>query len=125
MNPNAARVLLVEDLIPVRELVGRLLREAGFAAIDEAGDGSVALEMLREVPYDLIITDWKMPRLDGHGLISAIRHWPEREQTPVLVLTGSLPDEAMQAGATDVVTKPFTTDELLVKVQRALDQLPS
>lgn len=125
MNPNTARVLLVEDLIPVRELVGRLLREAGFAAIDEAGDGSVALEMLREVPYDLIITDWKMPRLDGHGLIKAIRHWPEREQTPVLVLTGSLPDEAMQAGATDVVTKPFTTDELLVKVQRALDQLPS
>lgn len=125
MNPNAARVLLVEDLIPVRELVGRLLREAGFAAIDEAGDGSVALEMLREVPYDLVITDWKMPRLDGHGLIKAIRHWPERERTPVLVLTGSLPDEALKAGATDVVTKPFTTDELLVKVQRALDQLPS
>lgn len=124
MNHARARLLLVEDTIPVRHLVHELLSEAGFTEIDEAGDGSVAIEMLREVPYDLIITDWQMPRLDGLGLINAVRHWPERHHIPMLVLSGSMPTEALAAGANGVVTKPITAAELLSKVLKLVAEIP-
>lgn len=124
MNPFDARLLVVEDTIPVRHLVHELLSEAGFKSIDEAGDGSVALEMLREVPYDLIITDWRMPKLDGFGLVTAVRHWPGRAHIPVLVLSGSLPQNALAAGANGILTKPFTAAELLGHVLRLVSAIP-
>lgn len=124
MNHSQAKLLLVEDTIPVRHLVHELLSEAGFTEIDEAGDGSVALEMLREVPYDLIITDWQMPRLGGLGLVNALRSWPERRHIPVLVLSGSLTSDAIEAGANGVVTKPFAAAELLGKVLQLVEAIP-
>ena len=124
MDPLHARLLLVEDTIPIRHLVHELLEEAGFTEIDEAGDGSVAMEMLREVPYDLIITDWQMPRMNGLALVNAVRHWPERQHIPMLVLSGSLPHDALEAGANVVVTKPFTSAELLGKVRELVDGVP-
>jgi two-component system, chemotaxis family, chemotaxis protein CheY len=121
MDPLHARLLLVEDTIPIRHLVHELLEEAGFTDIDEAGDGSVAMEMLREVPYDLIITDWQMPRMNGRALVDAVRSWPERQHIPMLVLSGSLPQDALVAGANGVVTKPFTSAELLGKVRELVE----
>ena len=124
MEAHHARLLVVEDTIPIRHLVHELLEEAGFTDIDEAGDGSVAMEMLREVPYDLIITDWQMPRMNGLALVNAVRHWPERQHIPMLVLSGSMPHDALAAGADVVVTKPFTSAELLGKVRELVEGVP-
>ena len=124
MNAHHARLLLVEDTVPIRHLVHELLEEAGFIDVDEAGDGSVAMEMLREVPYDLIITDWQMPRMNGRALVDAVRHWPERQHIPMLVLSGSLPHDALAAGADVVVAKPFTHAELLGKVRELVEGVP-
>ncbi len=120
MNYAQARVLVVEDTIFVRNLVHDVLRDAGIIEIDEAEDGEAALEMLRSVPYDLVITDWQMPSLGGLGLINAIRRWPERANTQVLVLSGSV-DEARGAGAAEVVGKPFTASQLVDKVMQLVE----
>ncbi len=115
-----ARLLVVEDKLSVRHLIHEVLNESGFTEVDEAGDGSVALEMMREVPYDLVITDWFMPRLGGEGLLLAIRTWPQRVHTPVLVLSGSA-EQALEAGADGVVGKPFTSSELVRAVLDFID----
>jgi DNA-binding NtrC family response regulator len=88
-----------------------------------AGDGQEALERLETSPFDLVITDLRMPRVDGMGLLSQVRErWPE---LPVIVITayGSVESavEAMKAGAVDYITKPFEEDQIKHAVLRALE----
>jgi two-component system chemotaxis response regulator CheY len=113
------RLLVVDDSREIRRSVRRMLIGAGFE-VDEAEDGLVALERLRESAYALVITDWVMPRLDGPGLLAVLQCWPERRSTPVLVITGGAFNEATLAGASDVLAKPFSTAQLIDRVEHAL-----
>jgi two-component system chemotaxis response regulator CheY len=97
-----------------------VLREGGFSAIDEAEDGEAALVLLRSASYDLVITDLRMPNLDGVGLVRALRRLPEGGQTPVLALSGSGLDDALEAGATAALAKPFLSADLLDNVLELL-----
>jgi two-component system chemotaxis response regulator CheY len=120
MDRSRARVLVVDDMSALRHAVRRVLREGGFSAIDEAEDGEAALVLLRSASYDLVITDLRMPNLDGVGLVRALRRLPEGGQTPVLALSGSGLDDALEAGATAALAKPFLSADLLDNVLELL-----
>jgi two-component system, OmpR family, response regulator len=112
------RALLVEDDATIAEFVARGLREAGFA-VDHAGDGEAALDLIRDVLFDVAIVDVMLPRRDGLSVIDEMRR--RGVATPVLILSArrSVDDRVrgLQAGGDDYLTKPFAFAELLARVQ--------
>src|SRR3990167_4346267 len=123
------RTLVVDDSSTVRRFVCEVLHELGFPSIDEAADGAAAFALFRRVPYDLVITDWYMPLVDGLQLLRAIRRSKERPKTPVLVVTGHVTParvvEALEAGANGFALKPLDADALSEKVLRLVGCVPS
>jgi CheY-like chemotaxis protein len=117
-------ILVVEDEEPVRRLTARLLRDAGFGAI-EAGDGEGALEQLELHAADdlcLLLTDIVMPRMAGRELAERVQEkWPD---LPVLYMSGYTDDVVVRHGvaAADLpfVAKPFTRETLLDAVNDAI-----
>ncbi|MCL5270297.1 MAG: sigma-54 dependent transcriptional regulator [bacterium] len=116
-----ATVLLVDDDPNYRKVVAYNLTKLG-AVVTAAGDGRKALELLSENAYDLVLTDVKMPGMDGLELLAAIRSL--HKEIPVILVTAhgdiEMAVEAMQAGAFDFVTKPFDRQRLAEKIERAL-----
>ena len=128
MSPERARLLVVDDNPTMRKILRRLMRTLGVDQIDEAPDGAAAFELFEKTPYDLVLTDWNMPLLDGLDLVRRIRGSAVRGDTPVMLFTGegsarNLID-ALEAGATDFVSKPFVTGIVCQKVLRILQLLP-
>src|SRR5579872_4400353 len=122
--PNGApqRVLIVEDLEDARESLKELLEVSLGLEVDTAEDGVKGLQMLRERPYSLVITDLRMPKLSGMKLIETVQ--AEKIPATVIVTTGhgSIKDavEAMRMGAFDFLTKPPDPQHLCLLVKRAL-----
>ena len=111
------RVLFVDDERPLREVVSRLLTRRGLE-VATAGDAVSAVEMLRDRPYDLLLTDFQMPDMDGFELLAHVReHYPD---VPAIMVTGqSSVQHAVQAmanGAVDYLPKPFAVDALAERV---------
>jgi two-component system chemotaxis response regulator CheY len=124
MSPDRTHLPVVDDSQPNRTIIVELLRSMGFGAIDEACDGHEALTPFSRKPYDVVITDWQMPRVSGIELLRAIRHGTECAATPVLLLSGSVTAargrEAIDAGANGFLAKPFRKKEFCEKVLRAV-----
>lgn len=120
-NFNGLRVLLVEDLDEARELTATMLKEMGVAKIYQAGDGHEAYDIFNgpASSVNFVICDWNMPRLDGLGLLEIIRM--DGPKIPFLMLTGrgdiDSVSKAKQCGVTGYVRKPFTADQLEVKMR--------
>lgn len=116
-----ARLLIAEDEERLRRLLQMLLSTQGYE-LTLAADGAEAWEHFQNGHFDAVITDLRMPRLDGLSLLRKIKE--QSPTTPVVVITafGSIENavEAMQAGAIDYVTKPFEETKLNVSVERAL-----
>ncbi|WP_437303724.1 sigma-54-dependent transcriptional regulator [Sorangium sp. So ce388] len=120
---QGSRVLVVDDEASARSGLEKLLRQEGYA-VDAAGDGVEALEVAAERPPDVVVTDLKMPKMDGVALLGKLR---EQDPTlPVLVVTAfgdvSSAVQAMRAGAEDYLTKPVDFDALLLSIERALER---
>ncbi len=129
MDP-AARFLVVDDFAPIREIVRTVLEDLGYRNIHEASDGASALQMLRSMPFDLLITDWTMPKMPGIELLKAVRGDPALARLPVLMVTAEVKREqiveATYAGVNGYIIKPFTRQALTDKVNRILyGNLPS
>jgi CheY-like chemotaxis protein len=111
-----ASILVVDDEYPVRALAAHHLRTAGHIAI-EADSGLRALNLAREIAFDLIITDLSMPHLDGFGLIASLRQSEKTANLPVLVLTARDDTRAREQqrylGATAMICKPLDREALL------------
>ena len=120
MNRGDALLLVVEDSRSMRESICDLLRDLGFSNVHEAANGADALARFQRHPYDLVITDWFMPWVTGIELLKAIRSGSQRAETPVLVLTGTVThdslSQAIAAGATGFISKPFFAPELCEQV---------
>ncbi len=116
-----SRILVVDDEAAMREFFRILLEKDGHEVLT-AGDGAAALALVADRGADLVISDIKMPRLDGVGLLNGLR---ERGlQIPVILVTAYASSDsaiqAMQRGAFDYITKPFKVDEIRLIIRRAL-----
>ena len=122
-QPNAVKCLVVDDEPRLRRVLVRLLEGEGFTCA-EAGSGTEALEMMHHDPVPLVISDLRMPQMDGVTLLREIlARWPD---TAVLVVTAVAEVESavacLQLGALDYVAKPFHLDEVRARVMQALDK---
>jgi putative two-component system response regulator len=118
-EPQDGKLLVVDDDPRIREVLGKLLRSAGYQ-VREAASAEEALEALRREPPDLVLLDIQLPGRSGHAVLLEIRANARTRLTPVIMLTGAAtgPDKikAFQAGVTDYVSKPFVTEELMARV---------
>jgi len=105
-------VLVVDDYKTMVRIVRTLLQQLGFTNIDDAPDGSSAMEMARNKSYGLILSDWNMSPMTGYELLKNIRAEPATAKTPFVLLTAESKAEnviaARQAGANNYIVKPFT-----------------
>ncbi len=127
MPEKNLRFLVVDDFSTMRRIVRNLLKELGFANVDEAEDGAIALQKLRNMPFDFVISDWNMPNMDGLALLQAIRADAALKALPVLMVTAEAKKEniiaAAQAGASGYVVKPFTAATLDEKLSKIFEKL--
>ncbi len=127
MSDPKTRFLVVDDFSTMRRIVRNLLKELGFANVDEAEDGAVALQKLKSSPYYFVVTDWNMPNMDGLTLLQSIRRTHELKHLPVLMITAEAKKEniiaAAQAGASGYVVKPFTAATLAEKLDKIFEKM--
>ncbi|WP_054692192.1 sigma-54-dependent transcriptional regulator [Geotalea toluenoxydans] len=117
------RIMVVDDEAIIREGMNRILSGSDFF-VETYANGYLALEKLQESSFDLLITDLKMPGMGGMEVLKSIRVL--QPEMPVIIITGySSVDtavEALKSGAVDYVSKPFTPDEIIAKVNNALEK---
>ena len=117
-----AKILIVEDEKPIRNLIKRNLELMGHTCM-EASDGNEAAEIIMENPFDLMVFDVMLPGKDGFELLELVRSRMKRP-TPVIFLTAkeSIDDrlKGLSLGADDYISKPFVLRELLLRVQAVL-----
>ena len=125
---RSIKVLIVDDQQTIRSLVRTGLQQLGFVDFDEAPDGEQAFRHLLGVqPAKLVISDFNMPKLDGLGLLRAIRAHEPIKNTAFIMLTGradvDLVKRAAQYGANNYLVKPFTVATLRDKIQTVFGAL--
>jgi excisionase family DNA binding protein len=117
------RVLVVDDEASIRDLLAKTLALAEYD-VDLAPDGRAALERLRIIPYDLLITDLKMPGVDGLTVIKEARRL--KTDIPVIIITGFSTEasaiEAVNLGVSGYLTKPFRVPRVLAAAAKALGE---
>lgn len=121
------KILVVDDFPTMRRIVRNLLKELGYANVDEAEDGMAGLARLRSGKYDFVISDWNMPNMDGLAMLKEIRADASITHLPVLMVTAESKKEniiaAAQAGASGYVVKPFTAVTLDEKLNKILEKM--
>lgn len=124
MPDHAPRFLIVSNASALRRIIRMLLKQLGHEHYDEAEDGADALNLLRTHRYQLVISDWDMPVINGTGLVKAMRADRLMAATPFLMLVMQNAEyviaEAMAAGANDCMTPPIMPDTLRGKLDRLL-----
>lgn len=120
-------VLVVDDMTSMRRVIVHVLKAIGFTEIHEAEHGLAALNVLRSKQIGFVVSDWNMPEMDGLTLLKTIRSIDAIKSLPVLMLTAEGKKEniieAVKAGASNYVVKPFTPDTLAKKVEHILGPL--
>ena len=123
--PNRPHILVVDDESQITRVLRTTLNAQGYE-IRVANDGETALEIVKDFTPDLVITDLMMPNMDGIELCRRLR---KISQVPILVLSVRGEErskiEALDSGADDYITKPFSTGELLARVRAALRRTPA
>jgi len=119
------KILIVDDFATMRRIVKNILRQIGFTNIQEADDGSTALEVLKTNTIDLIVSDWNMPKMTGLELLKAVRADDQLKQIPFLMVTAEAQKqnviEAVKAGVSNYVVKPFTAEQISEKLEKILN----
>jgi two-component system sensor histidine kinase/response regulator len=122
-------ILVVDDFEPMRKVTVNQLRQFGMGEnVTQAENGQVAWRLLENQKFDLILSDWNMPVLDGLQLLLKIRQDPRFAHLPVVMITAECERErmaqAIEAGVSDVLLKPYSADRLRERVERALRWKP-
>ncbi len=117
---SSVSILIVDDEEMMRNLLEKILAREGYQ-VTTAEDGLAALELVREHPFDLVISDMKMPRMNGFELLKAIKK--DHAQTGVIIMTAYgdtyTVKDALLLGADEYITKPFKSYEISLIVERA------
>lgn len=121
------KFLVVDDFSTMRRIVRGLLKEMGCNNVEEAEDGQVALNMLRNGRYDFVVSDINMPNMNGFDLLKAVKADDALKHLPVLMVTAEARKEdivmAAQSGAAGYIVKPFTKATLEEKVTKIMQKL--
>lgn len=125
---SKVNVLVVDDAPFIRDLVRKCLRNAfPGMVIEDAVNGRKAMAMLGKERFDLVLCDWEMPEMSGLELLTWCRQQPEYKDLQFIMVTSRGDKEnviqAIQAGVSDFVGKPFTNEQLLTKVKKSLTKL--
>ena len=122
MPDKNMKILIVDDFSTMRRIIRNILKQLEFINVEEADDGRIAFEKLKEADYDLLITDWNMPNMTGLDLLKEIRANEKLKDLKILMVTAEAEKEniiqAVQAGANEYVVKPFTADVLEKKINK-------
>ncbi|MDP3173238.1 MAG: response regulator [Phenylobacterium sp.] len=127
MRYELLNILLVDDNHHMRVLLGEILRAIGVRHIHEANDGAEALQMLRGMPIDIVITDLAMQPLDGIDFMRLLRNSPEspNPMVPVIMITGHATQrriyEARDAGVNEFLAKPLTARGVIERISQVVD----
>jgi two-component system response regulator PilR (NtrC family) len=118
----AEKILVVDDEEIIRESLSYILRKEKYE-VEEAANGKIAFEMLKESSYDLVITDLEMPEMKGIELLDELRKINLQTNTIVITAYGSMETAiaALRSGASDYILKPVEFDELLIKVKKLFE----
>lgn len=123
MNGEEIRILVVDDEESIRNLLQRMLTEAGYN-VTTAADGQEALDKVSQLKVGVVLLDMKMPGMLGMEVLQQLAgRWPEI----CVIMVTAVADletavDAMKRGAYDYITKPFNQDDLILKIQRALEK---
>lgn len=126
-TPTELKFLVVDDFSTMRRIVRGLLKEMGCNNVDEAEDGAVALNMLKNARFDFVVSDINMPNMNGFELLQQIKTDETLRHLPVLMVTAEARKEdivrAAQEGAAGYIVKPFTKATLEEKVAKIMQKL--
>jgi two-component system chemotaxis response regulator CheY len=119
------KVLVVDDFATMRRILKNVLKQIGFTNIVEADDGTTALEALKEKKVDLIISDWNMPKMTGLDFLKTVRGDESTKDIPFVMVTAEAQKDnvlqAVQAGVSNYIVKPFTADTVKEKLAKVFD----
>ncbi len=119
------KVLVVDDFATMRRIIKNVLKQIGFINIVEADDGTAALGVLKENKVDLIISDWNMPKMNGLDLLKTVRKEEATKKVPFIMVTAEAQKDnvlqAVQAGVSNYIVKPFTADAVKEKLTKIFD----
>ncbi|MCB9993256.1 MAG: response regulator [Hyphomicrobiaceae bacterium] len=115
-----APILIVDDYATMIRIIRNLLKQLGYDNVDDASDGTEALERLREKPYQLIISDWNMEPMTGYDLLRHVRSNEQTARLPFIMVTAESKTEnviaAKKAGVNNYIVKPFNAQTLRGKI---------
>ena len=115
---------MVDDYATMIRIIRNLLKQIGFADVDDANDGSTALAKMHEKRYGLVISDWNMEPMTGYDLLRQVRADPELGATPFIMVTTESKTEnviaARKAGVNNYIVKPFNAQTLKTKIEAVL-----
>ena len=119
-------VLVVDDYGTMIRIIRNLLKQLGFDNIDDASDGSMALDKMRGKKYGLVISDWNMEPMTGYDLLREVRADPTLVKTPFIMVTAESKTEnviaAKKAGVNNYIVKPFNAQTLQTKIEAVFSE---
>ena len=120
-DPNM-KIVVVDDMSTMRRIVKNILKQLGFNNLEEAENGQEALTKLKADTYGFVVSDWNMPVMMGIDMLRAIRADESLKKIPVLMVTAEAQKEnlmeAVQAGVSNYVVKPFTAETMQDKINK-------
>jgi two-component system chemotaxis response regulator CheY len=118
---SKSQILVVDDSGAVRGIVRKIMMKLGYTDVDEASDGTAALEKMNEKRYELVISDWNMEPMNGKALLEQVRSRKTSENVPFIMMTTDSDQykilEAKYA-AVRFISKPFSAEELQSKISK-------
>lgn len=127
MIDTSMKVLVVDDMSTMRRILKNVLRQIGFSDIVEAENGQEGMKQLKQGGFGLVVSDWNMPVMAGIELLRAVRADPALKSLPFLMVTAEAQKEniieAVQAGVSNYVVKPFTAEALQEKLEKIFSKV--
>jgi two-component system chemotaxis response regulator CheY len=122
-------VLIVDDYMTMIRIIRNLLKQLGFENVDDASDGTAALQKLRQKKYGLVISDWNMEPMSGYDLLKAVRADAALFKTPFIMITAESKTDnviaAKKAGVNNYIVKPFNALTLRAKIEAIFVEQPT
>jgi two-component system chemotaxis response regulator CheY len=119
------KVLIVDDYNTMLRIIRNLLNQIGFKDVDEAADGTQALEMFNQKNYGMVISDWNMEPMSGYDFLKHVRAGAHNKDVPFIMITAESKTEnvikAKQAGVSNYIVKPFNAETLKGKIESVLN----